>query len=538
MIKGQIIGGDFSKILIRQKSNSDISLGELLVSDSGDKKLIFQVFDLLYGSQVSQKNIELISGLRLEENEDYTFMEPELRNYKIAVAKVVLSVEGRDAMLCKKLPFFLSEIREITSNDANFMIRPKDALYLGNLRSGSDVMEIPVFLPGKDVLSHHILVSATTGKGKSNLTSCVLWSMLNEDYAGILVLDPHDEYYGRSGNGLKDHPKKDRVKYYTPTNPPHGANYLKINLKSLRPSHFSFVNFSEPQRHAMHAFYRKYRTDWIISILLEKSLDVEFNDSTLNVLRRRLMGLLDCDFSNNSLYFNGIFDVESGESTITNICKDIENSSIVVVDTSHFSNDVELLIGNLIASDIFKRYKQYKLSDEIRRKPNVSIVIEEAPRVLGKDVLEKGPNVFSSIAREGRKFKIGLFAITQLPSLIPRDILANMNTKIILGMEMGSERQSIIDSASQDLTSDSRAIASLDKGEALISSNFSKFAIPVKFPLFSDLISETQNKFMREKFLAEKSLSEKKEESEKNQLKDQNEASKKESNTFSGINLN
>ncbi len=529
MIKGQIIGGDFSKILIRQKSNSDISLGELLVSESGDQKLVFQVFDLLYGSQVSQKNIELISGLRLEENEDYTFMEPELRNYKIAVAKIVLSINGGDATLCKKLPFFLSEIREINKNDASFMIKPKDSLYLGDLRSGSDVMEIPVFLPGKDVLSHHILVSATTGKGKSNLTSCVLWSLLDEDYSGILVLDPHDEYYGRSNLGLKDHPKSEKVKYYTPTNPPPGTNYLKISLKSLRPSHFSFINFSEPQRHALHAFYRKYRTDWIISILLEKPLDVDFNESTLNVLRRRLMGLLDCDFSNGALYFNGIFDIESGESTISNICKEIELSHVVVIDTSHFSNDVELLIGNLIASDIFKRYKQYKLSDEIKRKPNVSIIIEEAPRVLGKDVLEKGPNIFSSIAREGRKFKIGLFAITQLPSLIPRDILANMNTKIILGMEMGSERQSIIDSASQDLTSDSRAIASLDKGEALVSSNFSKFAIPVKFPLFSNLVKETQNKHIREKYLSEKGIS--KEDG-------QNMNGKKMSNSFSGVGLN
>ena len=62
----------------------------------------------------------------------------------------------------------------------------------------------------------------------------------------------------------------------------------------------------------------------------------------------------------------------------------------------------------------------------------ISIILEEAPRVLGKEVLEKGPNIFSTIAREGRKFRVGLIAITQLPSLIPREILANMNTKIIL----------------------------------------------------------------------------------------------------------
>jgi len=45
-------------------------------------------------------------------------------------------------------------------------------------------------------------------------------------------------------------------------------------------------------------------------------------------------------------------------------------------------------------------------------------------------VLESIDNVFGKIAREGRKFQIGLIAITQLPSIIEREILANMNTKI------------------------------------------------------------------------------------------------------------
>ena len=115
------------------------------------------------------------------------------------------------------------------------------------------------------------------------------------------------------------------------------------------------------------------------------------------------------------------------------------------------------------------------------------MVLEEAPRVLGKDVLEQGPNIFSRIAREGRKFKIGLCAITQLPSLIPRDILANMNTKIILGIEMAPERKAIIESSAQDLSKDERAIAALDRGEAIVSSHFTKFAIPLKISLFEDI---------------------------------------------------
>jgi DNA helicase HerA-like ATPase len=127
----------------------------------------------------------------------------------------------------------------------------------------------------------------------------------------------------------------------------------------------------------------------------------------------------------------------------------------------------------------------------LEEKPVISIVIEEAPRVLGADVLAaRGDNIYSTIAREGRKFRIGLIAITQLVSLIPRTILANMNTKIILGNELAAERQAVMESAAQDLSSDDRTIASLDRGEAIVSSNFTKFAVPIQIPLFEKYVEE------------------------------------------------
>jgi hypothetical protein len=74
-----------------------------------------------------------------------------------------------------------------------------------------------------------------------------------------------------------------------------------------------------------------------------------------------------------------------------------------------------------------------------------------------------------------------------------------MNTKIILGLEMGPERQAIIESAAQDLSQDGRAIASLDRGEAIISSNFAPCALPVRIPLFKNVVAATQNQINREK---------------------------------------
>lgn len=327
----------------------------------------------------------------------------------------------------------------------------------------------------------------------SNLTSCMLWDAVDKDYCGILVLDPHDEYYGKNKFGLKDHPKKENVVYYTPKNAPARTRTLSINIENIKPWHFNgVVEWTIAQVEALNAYFKRYGPKWIESIVIEKPVD-GFGDATLSVLRRRLLQILDLQYKENSLTSLGVFKLNSGESTITDICADLEKGRIVIIDTSNFSGNVEILIGSLITTEIFEKYKYYKIKGELDNKPVISIILEEAPRVLGKEVLEKGSNIFATIAREGRKFKVGLTAITQLPSLIPRQILANMNTKIILGIEMAPERQAIIESSAQDLSQDSRAIASLDKGEAIISSNFSKFAMPVKIPLFEKYAKKSLN---------------------------------------------
>ena len=63
-IKGQVISGDFSKIIMRVKHNQEIEIGELVVIETeNNEKFILQVYDLVYASQVSQQNLEMISGL-------------------------------------------------------------------------------------------------------------------------------------------------------------------------------------------------------------------------------------------------------------------------------------------------------------------------------------------------------------------------------------------------------------------------------------------------------------------------------------------
>ena len=59
---------------------------------------------------------------------------------------------------------------------------------------------------------------------------------------------------------------------------------------------------------------------------------------------------------------------------------------------------------------------------------------------------------------------------------------------------MAAERRSVIDCAAQDLSEEDRTIGSLDKGEAIVSSVFTKFAIPIYTPLFEDIARRESKK--------------------------------------------
>lgn len=507
-VVGQVVGGSFGDVVIRQKSGTNIEIGDLMVSEEDGSRLILQVFALEYGSQIRDRMQQMMSGVDLEQGApDAGFYEPEFVNYVLARIKPLARVygDGEDVKLPKSLPLFFNKLRLVSGADLKFLRRDADSVFVGHIRSGSKVIrEAEVWLPAEDVFSHHVLIPATTGRGKSNLVKTILWHVLETRKVGALVLDAHDEYFGRTGPGLKDHPAaRDGMVYYTPSDPPAGATHLHINLRSIRPEHFEGIaDFSDAQFQAIRMAFRHSRADWIRDLMLTDPTSAEDGGgsrrqseiavATMMVVQRKLRLLLSLekDEQGNIYSRHDVFDsATKGQRTVEDVVGHIEQGRIVVLDTSRLGDEAELLVGNIIASKLLQRYKDAKATGELAGRPVATIVIEEAPRVIGEDVLtSKNDSIYATIAREGRKFKVGLTAVTQLSSVIPKTILANMNTKIILGNEMRQEREAIIASASQDLSDDDRNIASLDKGEAIITSIFVPFAMPIKVPLFEETV--------------------------------------------------
>ena len=72
-----------------------------------------------------------------------------------------------------------------------------------------------------------------------------------------------------------------------------------------------------------------------------------------------------------------LFNDALGSRTIKDILDFLESGKKVIIDTSIFTDETELLIGSIILNEVFSNYRRYKLEGELDQKPVISIIVEE-----------------------------------------------------------------------------------------------------------------------------------------------------------------
>ncbi len=498
-VVGQIISGNVSKIFIRIKNNSEVDVGDILICEEKNAKYYIKIIDLNISSQLENQFIEEIAGNNLEYEEDSMLFDEKDRFYKIGCGKI-LKIQTLGFHPPRNLPKHFSKVRRVKEKDFEFLKENK-GVEIGNLRLGMKSLEnIKVKLPSNELVSHHMLVVAATGRGKSNFAKVFIKGLMEIPEVSSIIIDPHGEYYGGRGIiGLSHHPNRKNLRFFTPrfTEYPESEE-LRIHAQDLEPNDFfGIVDLSGAQKEAMQLFYRKFKEEWLSNMLkmdiqsLEKMSEGRVMRSTIFTLKRKL---------NNSLELNDgegiVFSLKKREGTsiFSKIQKAVCEGNIIIIDTNLVGDEAEKIISSSITTRIFNYYRKEKQANPKRFNtlPELLIVFEEAPRVLGIDALAKGTNIFERITREGRKFKVGVCAITQMPSLLPKEILSQMNTKVILGLPAPSDREAVINSSTQNISDESVEIQMLDRGEALITSPFLEFPLPVKIHYFNDLIKKSR----------------------------------------------
>ena len=206
--------------------------------------------------------------------------------------------------------------------------------------------------------------------------------------------------------------------------------------------------------------------------------------STLQVIQRRAQRILDLPCVSRD---------PTQASLSGRIVEELTNGYSVLVDSSGLSSMEEILVASVITRRLMEEYSTAYLDDRERFEalPPALVALEEAQRVLSK-VKRSEENVFPRVAREGRKFRVGLCAVSQQPKLIDDELLSQFNTFFILGLADERDRNILRGSSKQDISDLGPEIQTLMPGESIITNVELPFAVPAQVFLYEEYLKSVR----------------------------------------------
>ena len=144
------------------------------------------------------------------------------------------------------------------------------------------------------------------------------------------------------------------------------------------------------------------------------------------------------------------------------------NKNIRIVDISGLPNEVAGLLTAMISRLIF----EYKIRQDRnqREKDPVLLVFEEAHRYVpntGEVQYKEAQNAIRRIAKEGRKYGIGLMLVSQRPSDVEKTVLSQCCSWIILRLTNASDQNYVSSFIPDNLVGLTKLLSSLTRREAI-----------------------------------------------------------------------
>ncbi|NBB52270.1 DUF87 domain-containing protein [Rhizobium sp. CRIBSB] len=143
-------------------------------------------------------------------------------------------------------------------------------------------------------------------------------------------------------------------------------------------------------------------------------------------------------------------------------------TSIRVIDISGLPNEVAGPLTAMIARSLFQ-YKLYQTHEERERDP-LLLVCEEAHRYVpdrGEAEYAAAQSAVRRIAREGRKYGLGLMLVSQRPADIESTVISQCGTWLVLRLTNSADQQHVARFLPDGLSGMVRALPALAQQEAL-----------------------------------------------------------------------
>lgn len=367
-------------------------------------------------------------------------------------------------------------------------------IFLGNVWK----TKYPFYLDLTKVVTEHVLVVGRTGSGKSYTTAVLIEEILDQGLP-VVVLDLHGEYESfafpnknletshseatTNGSSLSIlqqlKPQKYNVLRVLPdfVTPPKDTK-VPTTTFNIRFDTLSAEQISEMTEMTSTAEDLLYLTisyltnqakteqknpEWDITTFQEALTEVgkewSFHKNTIVAAQRRLAQL-----ENLKLFGDG-----------TPIQQFLEPFQLTIFDLSVGMRErVRRAIAGYIAQQLFhlRTTNQYQLP--------IVLVVEEAHRFIPSEKHLYSTRILQRIAREGRKFGIGLIIVTQMLRNLNPTIIAQCGTKIVLQIHNQTDLNNLIPNADIIDTNEIQLIPYLPKGIAFVSGSATKFPAMVE----------------------------------------------------------
>ena len=145
-----------------------------------------------------------------------------------------------------------------------------------------------------------------------------------------------------------------------------------------------------------------------------------------------------------------------------------DNKHIRIIDISGLPNEVAGPLTALISRLLFQ-YKLWQTREE-RKKDPILLVCEEAHRYVpnhGEAQYKEAQEAIRRIAKEGRKYGLGLGLISQRPSDVESTVLSQCNSWIILRLTNSSDQDHVAKFLPDSLSGLTKMLSALTRREAI-----------------------------------------------------------------------
>ena len=310
-----------------------------------------------------------------------------------------------------------------------------------------------------------------TGAGKSNTVSVLIDQLLGYNVP-VCVFDMHGEYKDAEfPNG--------EVNVIKPKINPQFMTFNEIKRLVNIPT-----NGYIQERHFRRAFKqaRKMIEDsvahtnnflQIMYDILEKDSEEEGSDKQIVDVMNKIDDSMD--------RYSNLFDQYTG-----NILSNIRKAHVNVLDLSQVDEYVaSVLVSHILRNSLQRSKKAANSSNKQELLDNSIFFILEEAHILAPNKRDSDSKRWiQRVAREGRKFGLGLCLVSQSPKTVDHDALSQMNNMIILRL-VEPEDQRHVQSASESLSQDLiNQLPSLNVGEAIVLGLMTKVPTLVKINEF------------------------------------------------------